>query len=67
VGEAHVGVGCRDNDPSIEGSLLSATTLREFYQQLDVAVLDIPLGLETEQRVEWIAARVTAAGVAVAG
>lgn len=39
------------------------TTLRKLYQRLDIAVLDIPLGYETDQRVEWIAERVTAAGV----
>lgn len=41
----------------------AATVLRELYQQLEIAVLDIPLGYETDQRVEWIAQRVTAAGV----
>lgn len=45
----------------------AAITLRELYRQLNVAVLDIPLGYETEQRVDWIVARVTAAGVVVAG
>ncbi|HEY2762979.1 MAG TPA: hypothetical protein VGJ13_03050 [Pseudonocardiaceae bacterium] len=44
-----------------------AATLHEFYQQLDVAVHDVPLGYETEQRVEWIAGRVTAVGLVVAG
>lgn len=45
----------------------AATTLRELYQQLDVAVFDVPLGYETDQRVEWIAGRVTAAGLVAAG
>ncbi|MGH4023966.1 MAG: AAA family ATPase, partial [Pseudonocardiaceae bacterium] len=44
----------------------AATTLRELYQQLDVAVHDVPLGYETDQRVEWIAGRVAAAGLVVA-
>jgi hypothetical protein len=41
----------------------AATTLRELYQKLDVAVLDVPLGYETDQRVEWIAGWVAVAGV----
>jgi hypothetical protein len=41
----------------------AAITLRELYQRLDIAVLDVPLGYETDQRVEWIAERVTATGV----
>jgi predicted ATPase len=45
----------------------AANTLRELYQQLDFSVLDVPLGYETEQRVEWIAGRVTAAGLVSAG
>ncbi len=45
----------------------AATALRELYQQLDITVVDIPLGYETTQRVEWIAQRVTAAGLVVPG
>lgn len=45
----------------------AATTLRELYRQLDVAVLDVPLGYETDQRVEWVAGQVTAASVVVNG
>jgi len=45
----------------------AATALRELYQQLDVTVVDIPLGYETAQRVEWIAQRVTAVGLVVPG
>ncbi len=45
----------------------AATALRELYQQLDVPVVDIPLGYETAQRVEWIAQRVAAAGLVIPG
>lgn len=41
--------------------------MRELYQQLDVAVIDVPVGYETDQRAELIAARVTATGVVVTG
>lgn len=41
----------------------AATILCSLYGQLGVAVIDIPLGLETEQRVEWIARRVTESGL----
>ncbi|MCA1675505.1 MAG: hypothetical protein LC799_26070 [Actinobacteria bacterium] len=44
-----------------------AMALRELYQQLDVTVVDIPLGYETAQRVEWIAQRVAAAGLVIPG
>lgn len=43
------------------------TTLRELYDRLDVAVLDVPVGLETEQRVDWITQRVADAGLIPAG
>lgn len=46
---------------------IAATTLRELYQKLDAAVLDVPLGYETDQRVEWIAEWVAAAGVVLPG
>lgn len=45
----------------------AATALRELYQQLDVPVVDIPLGYETAQRVEWITERVAAAGLIIPG
>lgn len=45
----------------------AATALRALYQQLDVPVVDIPLGYETARRVNWIAQRVTAAGLLVPG
>lgn len=45
----------------------AATTLRELYQKLDVAVLDVPRGYETGQRVEWIVGRVAAAGMVLPG
>lgn len=32
----------------------AATTLRQLYDQLDVAVVDVPTGLEPDQRVQWI-------------
>lgn len=41
----------------------AATTLRAFYDQLGVAVIDVPLGLETDQRVEWVARRVAESGL----
>lgn len=41
----------------------AATTLRDLYDQLDVAVIDVPLGLETDQRVEWVARRVADSGL----
>ena len=44
----------------------ASAILGQLYQKLDVAVLDVPLGYETDQRVEWIAGRVAAAGVALA-
>ena len=45
----------------------AAITLRELYQQLDVTVLDVPLGYETDQRVEWVTSRAAAAGLIVTG
>lgn len=45
----------------------AATALRALYQQLDVPVVDIPLGCETARRVEWVAQRVTAAGLVIPG
>jgi MoaA/NifB/PqqE/SkfB family radical SAM enzyme len=39
----------------------------ELYQKLDIAVLDVPLGYETNQRVEWTAGRIAAAGVVLPG
>jgi predicted ATPase len=45
----------------------AATTLRELYQHLDVPVLDVPLGYETDQRVEWIIQRVAEAALVIAG
>lgn len=45
----------------------AAATLRELYQRLDVTVVDIPLGFETDQRVDWITRRVTADGVPIPG
>jgi predicted ATPase len=45
----------------------AATTLRECYNQLGVPVLDVPVGLETEQRVEWVSQRVADAGLVPAG
>ncbi|MGH3812020.1 MAG: AAA family ATPase [Pseudonocardiaceae bacterium] len=45
----------------------AATTLRELYQHLDIPVVDIPLGYETAERVEWIAQRVAAAGLVTPG
>ncbi|WP_410570346.1 AAA family ATPase [Amycolatopsis sp. cmx-4-61] len=45
----------------------AAATLRELYDRLGVAVLDVPAGLETEQRVEWIVQRVAEADLVVAG
>ncbi|OLF10927.1 thymidylate kinase [Actinophytocola xinjiangensis] len=41
----------------------AATTLRTLYDQLGVAVIDVPLGLETDQRVEWVAGRVAESGL----
>jgi thymidylate kinase len=32
----------------------AATTLRQLYDDLNVTVLDVPSGLETAERVEWI-------------
>jgi hypothetical protein len=46
---------------------IAATTLRELYQHLDVPVINIPLGYETAERVEWIAQRVAAAGLVTSG
>lgn len=45
----------------------AATTLRELYDRLGVSVLDVPTGLETDQRVEWIVQRVVEAGLVLAG
>ncbi|MGH3937718.1 MAG: AAA family ATPase [Pseudonocardiaceae bacterium] len=45
----------------------AATTLRDLYQHLEVPVIDIPLGYETAERVEWIAQRVATAGLVVPG
>jgi hypothetical protein len=45
----------------------AATTLRELYDRLGVPVLDVPAGLETDQRVEWITRRVAEAGLVLAG
>jgi thymidylate kinase len=45
----------------------TAATLRHLYDELNVAVLDVPSGLETAQRVAWIAQRVTHARLSLAG
>lgn len=45
----------------------AATTLHELYDRLGVPVLDIPTGLETEQRVDWITRRVAETGLVLAG
>ncbi|WP_394622442.1 AAA family ATPase (plasmid) [Lentzea sp. JNUCC 0626] len=45
----------------------AAATLRELYDRLDVPVLDVPLGLETDQRVAWITQRVADDGLLIAG
>ncbi|WP_018685365.1 AAA family ATPase [Actinokineospora enzanensis] len=45
----------------------AATTLRELYDRLGVPILDVPAGLETEQRVDWITRRVADAGLVLAG
>lgn len=45
----------------------AATMLRELYDQLGIPVLDVPLELETDQRVAWIAQRVAAAELVLAG
>lgn len=37
----------------------AASTLRQLYDDLNVTVLDVPSGLETAQRVDWISQRVT--------
>ena len=41
----------------------AAVTLHQLYDQLGVGVLDIPTGLETDQRVDWITQRVTDSGL----
>lgn len=44
----------------VDGLQATATTvLREAYRQAGVTLLDVPEGLETDQRVAWIARRVT--------
>jgi predicted ATPase len=45
----------------------AATALRTLYDRLDVPVLDVPAGLETEQRVAWIAQRVADTNLVPAG
>lgn len=45
----------------------AAITLRQYYDDLGVPVLDVPAGLETDQRVNWIAEQAAAAGLALAG
>lgn len=45
----------------------AATTLRQLYDDLNVVVIDVPRGLETAQRVEWITQRVTHSGLSLAG
>lgn len=45
----------------------AATTLRELYNRLGVSVLDVPTGLETDQRVGWIVQRVAEADLVLAG
>lgn len=44
----------------------AATTLRRLYDRLGVPVLDVPVGLETEQRVEWITQQVSDSGLLLA-
>lgn len=45
----------------------AAATLRELYDRLGVPVFDVPLGLETDQRVAWITQRVADDGLLIAG
>lgn len=45
----------------------AATALRTLYDELRIPVLDVPRGLETEQRVEWIARRAADTGLLPAG
>lgn len=45
----------------------AGTVLRETYQRLGVPLVDVPAGLETGQRVEWVARRVADAGLGIPG
>ncbi|GAB3454204.1 AAA family ATPase [Actinophytocola sediminis] len=45
----------------------AATTLRELYNELHIPVIDIPHGLETDQRVEWITHHTAMTNPAIAG
>jgi len=48
----------------VDGLQTTATTaLREAYRNAGVALIDIPEGLETDQRVRWIARRVADDGL----
>jgi nicotinamide riboside kinase len=44
-----------------------ADSLRRLYDRLDIPVLDMPTGLETDERVHWITQRVTDSGLSVTG
>ncbi|HKR49730.1 MAG TPA: hypothetical protein VJT72_09165 [Pseudonocardiaceae bacterium] len=41
--------------------------MRELYDRLGVSVLDVPTGLETDQRVGWIVQRVAETDLVLAG
>ena len=45
----------------------AAVALRETYQRAGVALLDVPAGLDTDQRVQWIAQQVADDGPVITG
>lgn len=45
----------------------AAATLRDTYQQVGIAPVDVPTGLDTDQRVRWITEEVGDIGTASAG
>jgi hypothetical protein len=63
-------LGCRPTDrfrAKVEGLQAAAgDALHALYEDLGIRVQDVPTGLETEKRVEWVVRRVAEMGLLAA-